>query len=294
VPRSHSEKLRLLDALDRYVKEVTVTKKTNTQITEIKRAEQLKQSLGRFSMAALNSDRVARYRDQRLKEGKSANTVRLELALLSHLFAVAIREWGVGLVVNPVSNIRKPSPGEGRNRRLVGDEEQRLLAACDDNRNPMLGWIVRIALYTAMRHGEIISLRRNQVNLNKLTVFLPDTKNNDVRTVPLTIKAAGVFKQVLDHPVRPIDTDYLFYGAIGKDGKRRPYRINRRWEASLKKAGIENLRLHDLRHEATSRFVEAGLSDQEVASITGDKSMQMLKRYTHLRNEDLVGKIANI
>jgi integrase len=66
------------------------------------------------------------------------------------------------------------------------------------------------------------------------------------------------------------------------------------WAEALKRAEIENLRLHDLRHEATSRFVEAGLSDQEVASITGHKSMQMLKRYTHLRSEDLVNKIANV
>jgi integrase len=60
------------------------------------------------------------------------------------------------------------------------------------------------------------------------------------------------------------------------------------------RAGITNLRFHDLRHEATSRFVEAGLSDQQVSAITGHKSMQILKRYTHLRNEDLVGLIKRV
>jgi len=63
---------------------------------------------------------------------------------------------------------------------------------------------------------------------------------------------------------------------------------------TLLRAEIPDFRLHDLRHEATSRFVEAGLSDQEVASITGHKSMQMLRRYTHLRSEDLVEKISKI
>lgn len=78
------------------------------------------------------------------------------------------------------------------------------------------------------------------------------------------------------------------------DGKRRPYVINRVWVQAMKRAEITGLRFHDLRHEATSRFVEAGLSDQEVASITGHKSMQMLRQYTHLRNEDLVSKILDI
>jgi hypothetical protein len=48
--------------------------------------------------------------------------VRLELALLSHLCPVAIKEWRVGLIYNPVANISEPSPGEGRDRRLGGDE----------------------------------------------------------------------------------------------------------------------------------------------------------------------------
>jgi len=70
--------------------------------------------------------------------------------------------------------------------------------------------------------------------------------------------------------------------------------INRVWIQALERAEISGLRFHDLRHEATSRFVEAGLSDQEVASITGHKSMQMLQRYTHLRSEELVDKISSI
>ena len=284
----------MIQALNRYLKEVTPTKKPKTQSSEQIRAEQLKKELGRYSLAALNTEIIANYRDKRIGEGKSATTIRLELALLSHLFTIAIQEWRLGLVANPVFNVRKPSPGEGRNRRLIGDEEKRLLNSCNQHSNPFLGWIVSIALYTAMRHGEIISLKRNQVNLERSTVFLADTKNNEVRTVPLTDKAKEVFRQVLDHPVRPIDSELLFFGEPGRDGKRRPYTINRMWAEALKRAEIADLRLHDLRHEATSRFVEAGLSDQEVASITGHRSMQMLKRYTHIRTENLISKIQAI
>ncbi len=91
---------------------------------------------------------VAGYRDQRLAEGLSPATVRLELALLSHLYTVAIKEWRTGLIYNPVANIRKPAPHRGRDRRLSKNEEQKLLRACDKHSNPMLGQIVRLALHT--------------------------------------------------------------------------------------------------------------------------------------------------
>lgn len=286
--------MSIADALLKYLKEVTPTKKQSTQSGDRDRAKQLSSSLGRYSLATLHAEIIAKYRDGRLNAGKSNNTVRLDLALLSNLYTVAIKEWGLGLTINPVRNVRKPSAGKGRNRRLEGDEEDRLLKACDEHSNPFLGWIVRIALYTAMRKGEIVSLTTNQINIDKRTVLLKDTKNNEVRTVPLTDKAISTLKEALKFPIRPIDTKLLFYGEPGKDGERKPYIISKVWSSSLKRADIEDLRFHDLRHEATSRFVEAGLSDQEVASITGHKSMQMLRRYTHLRSEELVDKIKSI
>jgi len=286
--------LTVAAALDRYVKEVVPTKKPGSQRRDIGRAEFLKSKLGQYSLAALNAELIAEFRDGRLAEGKANNTVRLELALLSHMYTMAIKEWSLGLTANPVLNIRKPSPGQGRNRRLNDDEEKRLLEACNAHSNPYLGWIFRIALYTAMRKSEITSLTREQVNLEKRTIFLPDTKNGSVRTVPLTNKAYSAIKEALQHPIQPIDTNLVFAGEPGMDGKRKPYVINRVWVQALKRAEITGLRFHDLRHEATSRFVEAGLSDQEVASITGHKSMQMLRRYTHLRSEDLVSKISNL
>ncbi len=81
------------------------------------------------------------------------------------------------------------------------------------------------------------------------------------------------------------------WGEPGRDGVRRPYEFKAAWFQALRRAKIRGLRFHDLRHEAVSRLVEAGLSDQEVAAISGHKSMQMLRRYTHLRAEDLVQKL---
>jgi len=291
IHRAGAEKLLFDKALERYLAEVSASKRKSTAYGESRKANALKKKFDPYSLAAITPDLVAEYRDERLAAGKSADTVRLELALLSHLFTIAIKEWRLGLIYNPVSNIRKPAPGKGRDRRLDADEEKALLRACDRHSNPMLGWIVRVALYTGMRAGEIKSLTRRQVNLDNRTVHLTETKNGSARTVPLTREAVAVLRLALNNPVRPIDTDLIFFGEPGRDKVRRPYEFRPAWHRTLKQVGIRGLRFHDLRHEAVSRLVEAGLGDQEVATISGHKSMQMLRRYTHLRAEDLVSRL---
>lgn len=289
--RAPSEKLTVAGALKRYMEEVSVTKKPTTQRSERFTAQHLEAFFGKYSMAAVSADLVAKYRDERLAAGKSNNTVRIELAMLGHLFRTAIQEWGLGLTFNPVANIRKPSPGPGRNRRLNVDEQQRLFAAADVHSNPMLGWIVRLAVETGMRSSEITGLRRSQIDLQRRVVSLTDTKNGSARLVPLTRAAVGILQLAMDNPVRPLDSDLVFFGEPGKNGHRKPYVFQKLWTRITSDVGLSDLHFHDLRHEAVSRLVEAGLSDQEVAAISGHKSMQMLKRYTHLRAEDLVSKL---
>lgn len=299
IERSPSEQMTLESAIDRYLREVTPTKKASTQAGEQKKAKTLKAALGKYSLAALTPDVVAGYRDARIADKKKNNTVRLELAMLGHLFTTAIKEWRLGLIMNPVAMIRKPTPGEGRNRRLTAKDQKRLLAACDAYSNPMLGWIVRLGIETAMRKTEIKTLRRDQVDLKRRIVRLSDTKNGSARTVPLTKRAAEVLRTALKNPARPkstkdqpvVETDLIFFGEPGRKGEREPYAFEKTWNQIKKDFGAKDLRFHDLRHESTSRFVEGGLSDQEVSAITGHKSMQMLKRYTHLRAEDLVAKL---
>lgn len=303
--RAPSERLTFEKAMKRYLGEVTPTKRPFTQKGEHQRSIPLIDFFGKYALAGVTAELVAQYRDKRLagedrkdKEGnatpRAANTVRLELALLGHLFTVALKEWGLGLAYNPVLNVRRPAPGPGRNRRLDTDEETKLLAAVDKHSNPMLRWIVRIAVETGMRSSEIATLRRSQVDMVRRVVRLVETKNTLPRTVPLTTEATALFQEALANPVRPIDTDLIFFGEPGKDGKRRPYNFNKVWMDIKRTAGCADFRFHDLRHEAVSRFVEAGLSDQEVSAISGHKSMQMLKRYTHLRAEDLVAKLDKI
>jgi len=299
IDRAPSERMTLRSAITRYLAEVSPTKASGSQSRETSTSKPLLDHLGDYSMAAITPQLVSEYRDKRLNtinrfgRKMSADQVRLELALLSNLFTVATREWGVGLIYNPVAQIKKPKPAKGRDRRLSVDEGSRLLAECRKHSNPMLYWIVKLALETAMRKSEILNLRRCDVDLGKSVVYLRfgGTKNDEARDVALTDGAVNILQSALNH-VRPFDSDLIFWGdGRTKEGKRTPYEFDTAWQSAKKSTGIIDFRFHDLRHEAISRLVESGLSDQEVAALSGHKSMQMLHRYTHLRGEFLVPRL---
>ena len=159
----------------------------------------------------------------------------------------------------------------------MDDEEARLLSACQSV-NPELAAIAHFAIETAMRQGEIIGMTWGMVDLRRRVVHLPDTKNGLARDVPLSSAA----EQVLSALPRRMDGKVWTYT---QDGMRAS------WRRALTHAAITGLTFHDLRHEATSRLFEKGFNPMEVSAITGHKTLQMLKRYTHLRAEDLAKRM---
>jgi Site-specific recombinase XerD len=238
----------------------------------------MKRPIAARFMAAIRGSDVAEAIREMESEGKSPNTIRLHLALLSHLFAVAKIEWDMEALDNPVQAVRKPKLPQGRDRRLVDDEESRLLAACQSV-NPELALIVQFAIETAMRQGEILGMTWDRVDLKRQIVRLPDTKNSEGRDVPLSLRA----EQILTALPRRLHGKVWTYT---QDGMRAS------WRRALAHAHITGLRFHDLRHEATSRLFENnGFNPMEASAITGHKTLQMLKRYTHLRAEDLAKRM---
>jgi integrase len=195
------------------------------------------------------------------------------------VFTVAAREWGMNDLTNPVSKIRKPKSPKGREVRLSRDEEKLLLAAAAETGHDWLERIIIFAIETAMRQSEILSARRSLTNFKTRTVVLPDTKNGTSRTVPLSTRALKVLEGI------PAVKGQDKFFPVPVPTLAKHFNIARR------KVGLVDLHFHDLRHEATSRLFEHGLDIMQVSSITGHKSLQMLKRYTHLRAEDLAKKL---
>ncbi|EIV5116147.1 site-specific integrase [Salmonella enterica] len=276
-------KISLSHALDKYLKTVSVHKKGHSR--EFYRTNVIR----RYPLALRNMDEItsvdiAAYRDIRLAEinprtGKpiTGNTVRLDLALLSSLFNIARVEWGT-CRTNPVELVRKPKAAPGRDRRLTSSEE-RQLSRFFRNKNISLYVIFHLALETAMRQGEILSLRWEHIDLRHGVAHLPETKNGHSRDVPLSRMARNCLQML---PMS-LNGSVFRYTSSG---------LRSAWRTALQVLHIDNLHFHDLRHEAISRFFELGnLNVMEVAAISGHRSMNMLKRYTHLRAWQLVSKL---
>jgi integrase len=138
--------------------------------------------------------------------------------------------------------------------------------------------LVSFAIETGMRRGEIASMHWEHINWSSQTLSIPITKTEIPRTIPLSHKAIATLRSL------PRRIDGLVWGV-------RPDSITQAFERACKREGIEDLRFHDLRHEATSRFFEKGLNVMEVSSITGHQDLRMLKRYTHIRPESLVDRL---
>jgi integrase len=254
--------------------------------------------LGDYSLASLTSDRVAWYRDQRLadpdpryKDAKAAPrvsgaTVKTELDLLSKVLGVATKEFRIPLPGgNPVDGVRKPTGNPSRQRRLVADERERLIAACERSTNKWLKPAVLLALETAMREGEILSLRRSDIDMDKRIADLKKTKNGDDRTIPLTSQAVAIITALpssITGRVIPITNKAL-------------YQV---FTTACRRAGIEDFHFHDLRHEALSVLASRGgdqaLSILELAAISGHRSassLRMLQVYVHHHAADLAKKL---
>lgn len=275
--------ITLSRVLDKYIKIVSCEKKGWMQ--ELYRANVIKKyELASKKMCEITSVDISHYRDERLatfnekmKRQISPNTVRLELALLSSVFKLAQVEWGY-CNNNPVLAVRKPKIGKGRERRL-SKKEEKIISNDFETYDYELYVIFHIAIESAMRQGEILSLDWKNINLSVGTAHLPETKNGTWRDVPLSKKARELLLTLEPQ-------------ARGRVFKFTSNSLKSKWRKRIKELGIVDLRFHDLRHEAISRLAELGtLNLLELASITGHKSLAMLKRYTHLQAYQLVKKI---
>lgn len=246
----------------------------------------IEEALGDYSLASLDQRLVAGFRDQRLKgsarrPAAGESTVRKELYMLSKVLGFAQTEKGITLPRgNPVDKIRKPRESKGRERRLSQEEWEALSKECRASRNPWLWPSVTLAVETAMRQGELLALEWKNIDLKRRLALLPITKNGETRVVPLSpaaLKALKALPRSLSGRVIPVGRVTL-YSAFG---------------AACQRAEIADMTFHDLRHEALSRLAERDdFSVLELAAISGHKTLQVLKRYTHLQAEKLAAKLA--
>ena len=271
------------DLMRRYLDEVTPQKRA-ADAEALRMRGLLKHSLAACPLDGLTKESVAQWRDARLQT-VSGSTVRRDRTLLAHVLKVATDEWGESFTKNPFRGGRWPKESSPRNRRLKAGEESTLLAACDDARAHYLRPVVELAIETAMRQSEIVSLAWANISLHGHSAYLPMTKNGTSRGVPLSSRAIKILDALpAERDNAGNRTGFVFSGVTTEAVKRAFIRARSR-------AKLVDFRFHDLRHEATSRFFEKSLTVPEVARITGHKTWTMLERYTHLQLEDVARRL---
>jgi integrase len=274
-PAVDTRRMTLADAVDRYRAEVSAKKRGAPQ--EGRRLDMWRDhELAQRPLAKILPAEITAHTERRIAAGRSPHTVRLELALLSHVYTTARKRWQLTGLVNPVAESAKPSAAPSRTRRLHLGEEGRLLWACRKVGPPWLAHIVVLAIETGMRRGEIASLTADRIR--GAVAHLPTTKNGTSRDVPLSPRAQAALRRAVR--------------AHRRHKLPLAHEITQRFTAAREAAGLEGLRFHDLRREATSRLFARGWGIPDVAAVTGHKTWSMLAVYTRPRVEDLAERLA--
>ncbi len=274
-----AEKMTVGELLARYRREVSPTKRS-AYSEQARIGAMCRRDICHRTLAKLTSAEVAAYRDERLIDVAPSTVVR-ELNTLSHAVETALRDWGLWLPRNPVKMVRRPSVPHGRQRRLEEGEEDRLLAACDRGRTPLLKQLVVLAIETGMRRGELLGLRWEHVHLAKRIAHLPLTKNGRSRDIPLSHRATAALAALSTYTQS--DAELVFPMSANS--------VRLAFERLRARAKMPDFHFHDLRHEALTRLFERGLSIAEVSAISGHRELRMLQRYLHLRAIDLVSRL---
>ncbi|SDI31834.1 tyrosine-type recombinase/integrase [Propionivibrio dicarboxylicus] len=273
--RTEAEQTTLGDLLKRYSLEVS-SKKRGADV-EMIRIEALRRSkLALFSVAGVTSQRLAEWRDQRLEE-VSGSTVSRELTLISHVFSVAIREWGFALQNNPVSLIRKPAFEKPRDRVLTEEQRLALLTSVGRCRNHWIRPVVVFALETAARRGEILSLRWDDIDMVRKVAKV--SGKTGCRNIPLSPTCISLLKSLpRSHEGRvfPVTAETL----------------KQAYKRAVDRSGIEDFTFHDLRHDALTRLAKMGFNILELRTISGHATANMLQRYVSIDAGDLAGRLA--
>ena len=273
--RLSPSEVTLGELLKRYLDIITPSKRgADVERRRLKRL--IEDDISSYQLYRLSSQAIAKFRDRRLLDGR--RTCQYDLILIRHCIKLAINEWGLMLSSNPVDKVKLPPSSRSRDRRLNTGEFERLEKAAQLTQNPHIWPIVVFAIETGMRRGEILGITWECVDFDSRTVHLPITKNGSSRDVPLSSKATQILKGQNERQLPcpfPV-TDNAFRLA---------------WDRLRSRADLGDLRFHDLRHEAISRFFEMGLSMPEVALISGHKDPRMLFRYTHIKPESVLAKL---
>jgi len=277
------------EALDTYEKEVTPRKRSAA--SELSALHIIQEDAGALGLLdtplpRLTSTDFARLRDKWKRDGVKPSTIKRRMAVLSHLYTIARKEWRMIGLHNPIGDIALPRVADARSRRTSNEE---IAAVCKATESKELADFLRLALATTMRRGELHALRWENIHLREHTAWLPAevTKTLKGRNVPLSTAATAVLEGMGTRKSGPVF--HFDPQTYTRAWRRAVTRARARYVDDCEERGTEpdphflvDVKLHDLRHEGASRYAEKKkFNTIELAAITGHQDLRMLKRYVH-------------
>lgn len=274
------------DAITPYLEHYAATRRPQSTATARSALKSVKRVLGAVLVSDLTEDRIRAYMQQRKADGLSGRSINIELAELSRAIG---RKWSA---LWP--NVRRLEERSDVGRALTPDEETRLVAAADAKakRSPNLPVMVRAALLTGLRAGELMNLKWGQVDFEARVLTVGDAKTaaGTGRQIPLS---AALFGILANHAgwfaerfgeTRPEWYLFAFGVTLPSDPTKPSVEIKTCWTSIRKAAGVQ-CRWHDLRHSFCSKLAEAGVPESTMLALMGHMSRAMLERYSHIRLE---------
>ena len=264
-------KIRFEDFAREYLEYAKVNKKSwGRDESSLKR---LLPFFGDCPLSKITVRHIEEYKRMRLDKVKS-RTINRELASLKHVFTIA-EKLGKFDGKNPVKQVKFFQERQYVMKILDREEINQLIDAATDHLKPIL----IIAVSTGMRKGEIFNLRWSDIDFVDHYIHIKETKSNVMREIPMNTIVAATLKNI------ERKSEFIFPSSWSKKHKH----INdifRLFKAACKKAGIEDLRFHDLRHTAATLMVTGGVPLVTVSQILGHATIHMTMKYAHPTPED--------
>ncbi len=288
-PNRQAERRTLADAVDRFLKH---------HMGGLKDARNRERHLlwwkaehGTMRLGSITAEVLVQWRADLTATGNAPATVNRKLASIRRVLTLAAGEWGWSNT-NPARGVSKLTEPAGRVRFLDDAERGRLLDACRASSNPEIYPLVMLALATGARRGELLGLRWQDVDLSaarrrkapRAAIILRDTKNTETRAVPVTGPALPL---LVSKAGKNPDPNARVFPRLGEPALSADPR--EAWKAAVKKAGVADFHFHDLRHSCASYLAMSGASTGEIAHVLGHKTLEMVKRYSHLSQQHTAG-----
>ena len=230
--------------------------------------------LGNIQIAYITPEQIFDYMETR-RHTVSLGSLRKEYFLLKNILNFAKLGYGISPSNNPLDSISVPRDSNPRDRRLEPHEKVLLETAFLGHKNIEFANVCLLALDSGMRRSEILKLSKSDFSASKQTLLIRESKNGDNRVIPLSKRATAILSN------QEGENQNTMFSIT-------PSCVHQAWKRLTKKLELEDLRFHDLRHEAISTFFEKGLSVAEVQVISGHRDVRQLFRYTHIRAEEII------